>query len=256
MVVVTGARGNVGQRLVGELLRAGVEVRAVGRTQGVSGDLTRPASLAPALEGADALYVPIAAGDVSRPVDLGAVMELAVRAGVRKVVLVSSMLAERVPPLLQAEQIVRDSGLAWTILRPWEFASNVMAWVPSIQAEGVVRVPGWERPSPAIHPADIASVAFRALTGDHGGEIYPLTGPEELTAADKVRALEEASGRDIQLVLQDGPAPDELSAKVSVPGVCGVDSPGVLSTVQRVTGAPARTFVQWAHEHAGAFRIG
>ncbi|WP_231644804.1 hypothetical protein [Sciscionella sediminilitoris] len=48
--------------------------------------------------------------------------------------------------------------------------------------------------------------------------------------------------------------PDEVAAAVSVPGVCAVESPGVLPTVPEVTGTPGRSFAHWARDHAAAFR--
>lgn len=279
MVLVTGVNGNVGRVLVQRLAQAGVATRALTRhpartevpagVELVEGDLTNAASLERALEGAAGLYLPLVAGDLANRVDLDAVMALARQARVERVTLVSSLLAQTHPEslagrtALQGEQIVRDSGLAWTILRPWEFASNVLAWVAAIRGEGTVRVPTSGRPSPAIHPADIAAVAFHALTeSGHEGKIHALTGPEELTPRDKVNAIAAALGRELAFVEQSDPdlleemgrrAPDEATAKLMIPGVCGLESPGALPTVREVTGVPARTFRQWAREHAGAF---
>ncbi|PTL76065.1 SDR family oxidoreductase [Vitiosangium sp. GDMCC 1.1324] len=280
MIVVTGATGSVGSALLKQLKEAGVAARAVTRdakraavpvgVEVAEGDLTKPESLENAFSGASALFLLMTAGDVANRVDLAAVVGLARRAGVKRVVLVSSLLAQTHPDSfpgrssLQGEQIVRDSGLAWTLLRPWEFASNVLAWAPAIRAEGIVRVLTSGLPSPAIHPADIASVAFRVLTEDgHEGAIYPLTGPQGLTPQDKVRAIGAAMGREPSFVEQDDPraleqlarqAPDEVSAKLMIPGVCGLESPGPLSTVELLTGVPARTFQQWAHDNVNAFR--
>ena len=279
MMLVTGVNGNVGRVLVRLLAKAGVPARALTRYPGrtevpagvelVEGDLTKAASLERALEGTTGLYVPRAAGDLANRVDLEAITALARGAGVKRVVLVSSLLAQTHPAslagrmALHGEQTVRDSGLPWTILRPWELASNALAWVAAIRGEGTVRVPTSGLPSPAIHPADIAAVAFHALTeSGHEGKIHALTGPEELTPRDKVSALGAALGRDLGFIEHADPellaqmalrAPDEATAKLMIPGVCGLESPGALDTVQQVTGAPARTFRQWALDHAGAF---
>jgi uncharacterized protein YbjT (DUF2867 family) len=72
MIVVTGATGNVGRELVGLLAEAGEEVTAVSRRpaelpEGVrhrQADLAEPESLAPALDGADALFVLTPGGTV------------------------------------------------------------------------------------------------------------------------------------------------------------------------------------------------
>lgn len=54
--------------------------------------------------------------------------------------------------------------MAWTILRPTEFASNALWWAEAIRGRGTVRVPYTDIGLPTIHPADIASVARVALT--------------------------------------------------------------------------------------------
>jgi hypothetical protein len=70
-------------------------------------------------------------------------------------------------------------------------------------------------------------------------------------------------GRELRFVEQPDPqalerlvqqAPDEVAAKVMLPGVCGLESPGPLPTVEELTGVPARTFDHWARDHADAFR--
>ncbi|MBJ6766024.1 NAD(P)H-binding protein [Myxococcaceae bacterium JPH2] len=281
MIVVTGANGNVGSALVRNLRRAGHATRAVTRdakrtvvpegTEVVTGDLTKAESLRPALQGAQALFLLMTAGDVANRVDLPAVLALAREAGVKRAVVVSSLLAGTHPHTvpgggaLMGEQLVRESGLEWTILRPWEFASNVMAWVPSIQAEGVVRVVTSGLASAAVHPGDIADVAFHALTEPgHAGAIYPLTGPQALTPQQKVHALSVALGRELTFVDQNDTqalaemakhAPDADSVKLMIPGVCGLESPAYVPTMERIAGTPARTFQQWAQEHVSAFRL-
>ncbi|GAB1516823.1 Rossmann-fold NAD(P)-binding domain-containing protein [Actinophytocola sp. KF-1] len=151
---------------------------------------------------------------------------------------------------------MRESGLDWTLVRPWEFQSNTLDWAPSVRAGGVVRVPALGKPSPAVAPADIAAVSARALVEDgHAGAVYPLTGPAELTVEDKVRVLGEVLGRPVSLVVAgEVPAHDDPVVRAAlVSGVCGMDSPGVLPTVAEVTGRPAHAYVRWAMANAAAF---
>ena len=73
MIVVTGATGNVGRTLVRLLTGAGEPVTAVARrvdaagvpagTRAVAADLGDPESLAPALDGAKALFLLVAGDD-------------------------------------------------------------------------------------------------------------------------------------------------------------------------------------------------
>lgn len=279
MIVVTGATGNVGSWLLRSLREGGVAARAVTReprravvpagVELAQGDLLQPSSLAPALQGAEGLFLLMSAGALTQRVDLDAVLRLAREAGVKRVVLVSSLLAQTHPRSmpgrisLEAEEKLRTSGLGWTILRPWELASNTLAWVPAVREKSAVQLLTAGVPSPVIHPADIAAVAFRALTEPgHEGRTYALTGPEALRAEDKVRAIGAAIGRELAFVVNDDPkalealerqAPDPEAAKVMLPGICGLQSPGPLPTVEQVTGNRARPFQQWANEHARAF---
>ncbi|MET9259433.1 NAD(P)H-binding protein [Amycolatopsis sp. NPDC004079] len=270
MILVTGATGNIGRSLVGRLAGAGAEVRALTRSPGratvpagvgvVEGDLEDPGSLRPALTGVEAIFL-LRTGDT----DTSQILKTAAEAGTARVVTVSSLLAQTHPDssvgrtLLRGEQVVRDSGLEWTILRPWEFFSNLLFWAPAIRSDGVVRAPRPGLPSPAIDPRDIASVAASALLEDgHGGKTYPLTGPATLTPQEKIAAISAALGRPLRFeedpsLATEDPA-DDLAAAVSFPGVCAVASPGALSTVEDVTGVPATAFRQWAIEHADSFR--
>jgi len=97
-----------------------------------------------------------------------------------------------------------------------------------------------------------ATVLSQASSGKHDGRVYPLTGPENLTVGDKVRAIGMAIGRELTLVDKDDA--QAAAQAMWLPGVCTIEGPGVLSTVEDVTGSPARSFRQWASNHASAFR--
>lgn len=74
--------------------------------------------------------------------------------------------------------------MAWTILRPTQFASNTLWWAQSIRDQGVVRAPYADTGLPAIHPADIAAVARVALTEPGHrvrAQIVPAMGVRQLS---------------------------------------------------------------------------
>ncbi|TQN31657.1 uncharacterized protein YbjT (DUF2867 family) [Haloactinospora alba] len=274
MIVVTGATGNIGAALVRQLNASGVPLRALTRdanraqvpsgVEVIEGDPQHTETLKRSLDGADRIFlIPQAVGGTAP------VLETARHLGVRHVVLVSSLLAQTHPESFigrsarKNEQEAQDSGLAWTLLRPWEFASNTLAWAPTIRGEGTVRVPFSGLPSPAVHPSDIAAVAARALSEEgHHTQTYPLTGPQSLTPREKTQAIATAVGRELRFDEYHSPqelrriadeAPDHTAQGLMVPGVCALESPGALSTVQTVTGSPARTFQQWVHDNSEAF---
>ncbi|MET9774788.1 NAD(P)H-binding protein [Streptomyces sp. NPDC006367] len=277
MILVTGATGNTGSALVEELRGLGVGplrglTRDVARAalpagvEAVEGDPGRPASLGPALEGVRSLFL------LSRMGPDAEILDAARRAGVEHVVLVSSITVQSHPHLgparenLAVERLLKDSGTAWTILRPTQFASNALWWAGAIRGRQAVRLPYADTGLPTVHPADIASVARVALTEPgHDGMTYALTGPERITPRQQLEAIAEAVGRDIPFAetgreeaFRDMAAflGDEAAAAILdiTGGDVNEELLTVRDTVPQVTGAPARTFGQWATENADAFR--
>jgi uncharacterized protein YbjT (DUF2867 family) len=245
--------------LVTSLVAGGHDVRVVARARGRARDLVPAPVVSPSVSPADATGLFLLGGDALPDADW-----LAAAGNVRRAVLVTSMVGTRYPDsvpgkeIRRAEELVRTYVPVVTILRPWEFYSNTLSWAPAIRASGMVTGPLLGRPSPAIDAADIAAVAVRVLTEDgHAGREYALTGPAELTVRDKIDALAGALGRHLSYVVRpdDPPAGDEVLAAVRMAGVSDLDSPGVLDTVETITGRPARPFAMWARENAPAFRL-
>ncbi|MEU1225785.1 NAD(P)H-binding protein [Streptomyces sp. NPDC005828] len=267
--LVTGATGTVGRQVVARLSGAGTPVRAMARDPraveagdgivAVAGDLTDPDGLRVPLTGVDAVFLvwPFATADGAHEV-LEVIAERA-----RRVVYLSSAAprdGER-----RVEEAIVDSGLEWTFLRPHVFASNALRWARQIREEGTVRAPYGAATTAPLHERDLAAVAVRALTDDgHAGASYRLTGPEALTQAEQVRIIGEVIDRPV--VWTETPeetARQEMLAQGWPPAVVDgvlraqaelVTTPGPLtSTVESVTGAPARTFRAWAGDHARNF---
>ncbi|BCI70526.1 short chain dehydrogenase family protein [Sphingomonas sp. S17] len=140
IVAVTGATGFVGRAVVDRSAGSGLSLRALTRRAQpsragitwIAGALDKPDSLATLVEGADAVLhiagvvnAPDRAGFVAGNIDgTRAIVEAAKAAGIKRFVHVSSLSA-REPALStygwskrQAEAIVTDSGLDWTIVRP------------------------------------------------------------------------------------------------------------------------------------------
>ena len=276
MILVTGAAGNIGGELVRALAEAGQPVRALARSAAsdrfpsvveiAAGDLNDPASLSSALDGAHGVFL------LPGYADMPGVLAAARRAGVRRVVQLSGMSAGSgdmtnaiTAYMVMSEQAARESGLAWTIVRPAMFMSNALQWLPQLRAGDVVRAPFGHARAAVIDPADIAAVAARALTTPgHEGRVYEVSGPESLTAGERVAILGAALGRALRFEAQpDEAARAEMSATTPEKYVDAffdfyaggsLDESKVLPTVQDVTGRPARTFTQWATAHADSFR--
>jgi uncharacterized protein YbjT (DUF2867 family) len=160
----------------------------------------------------------------------------------------------------RVEDAIERSATEWTFLRPTGFAANTLMWADQIREGGVVRWPFGQAARSLIHERDIADVAVRALTEDgHAGARYVLTGPEALTQAEQVRQIGVALGRDLrweEMSRED--AERELSGRVPETALdtwaSFVETPEVVTTtVQEVTGRPARPFADWARDHAADF---
>jgi uncharacterized protein YbjT (DUF2867 family) len=224
--------------------------------QVVGGDLGDPASLASALTGVEAVYL-FSAGRAA-----GGFAASAVRAGVERVVVVSGLDDDPA----DVERPLTDAGLDWTHLRPGAYASNALRhWGDMIRYQGVVRAPYPDAATAPIHEADLAAVAAIVLRGGHAGRRYSLTGPQSLTFREQVGILAGALGRELAIVEETPDQARERMARYGVPasvidelvamwaatdGVPAAVSP----TVEQLTGLPARSFAQWAGEHADDFR--
>ncbi|GGN54888.1 nucleotide-diphosphate-sugar epimerase [Streptomyces kronopolitis] len=284
VIVVTGATGNIGRRLVDHLLADGAAVRALTRdparaalpagAETVRADLTGAQDLAPLLAGADALYLNLAAGGEQA---VTALVDAAVAAGVRRIVLNSSMAVTGTPAddtnhiarmHAAAERTVRASGLEWTFVRGSNYSANTLAWAPSIRASGVVRDAHPGAQGSPVHEADLADVAAVALLdrgGAHQGQAYLVTGPEVLTIAQQVAEIGRATGRETRVEQISEEAAAEAMAGPHFPleaarqlvALFGtmVDAPTfpVSDAVPRVTGHPGRTYAEWARDHAADF---
>ena len=280
-ILVVGATGNVGGRVVQRLRDAGARVRALVRRpdaarlpEGVevtAGDLTAPESLDPAVDGVRAVFLLWTAPP---PTAAAVVARLAART--RRIVLLSSPHQTphpffQQPNLLarfhaELDALVMGAGVEWTILRPGMFASNTIGWwAAAIRQGNVVRWPYGSAETAPIDENDIAAVAARALLDDgHVGKSYVLTGPESLTHAAQVELIGQALGRPLRFeeLTPDGFRqatagvwPERaVEMLLAAWGATLGHRAYVTSAVAEVTGAPARSFRDWARDHVAAFR--
>ena len=277
-ILVTGATGNVGHHIATQLRDAGVGVRALSRdpssprlpagVSAVAGDLSRPDSLRDAAAAAEVAFLlwPFLSAE-------GANAAVAALAGqVRRIVYLSAIsVHDGAPPGENGvwgavERAIEESGAQWTFLRAGGFATNTLAWADEIRSAGVVRWVYGAAARSLIHERDVADVAVRALTDDrHAGQKHVLTGPEAITQADQVAAIGEVIGRPLRW--EEAPA-DEIRALLAA--ITGdrafadhaldywasliAEPEPVTRAVEEITGRRARSFLEWASDHAGDFR--
>jgi uncharacterized protein YbjT (DUF2867 family) len=278
-VLVIGANGKTGRRLIPQLVRRGVAVRAASRTAVPARDGVEPVhfdwhvegTFQRALDGVDAVYT-ISDPSTWYTKKYEAFLERAVNGGPRRVVLLSSFGVDHAPaddPMRRLELLIERSG--GTVLRPTWFMQNLSEnhWsngAMRIRTRGEFALPNVHAPFSLISANDIAAVAAAALTqAGHESKGYTLTGPEALTAAEIAEHISAAAGRPVRPVevglaaIREGLLaygyPAEAVEYVSPGYAAAFDVMEVVTDdVTTVTGRPATTFAQFAMDAAGAWR--
>lgn len=265
-ILVTGATGNIGRKVVDHLLARGArDVRALTVDPGkaalpsgvevVKGYLRKLDTLPAAFKGVSRMYL------APTPETVGDVVRLAREAGVEHIV---DLSGEPESWWGMVTETVEKSGVDWTHLWPGDFMENSLMWAEQIRRTGAVREPYPESASTPIAMDDIAAVAAAALLDDdHRGKAYPLTGPEALTRTELVAHIGAALGREIEFLKT---TPEETvraltpamreNAQWYVDNVltafeAGTAEPNRL--VEEITGRPATRFADWARAHAHEF---
>lgn len=279
--LVTGATGDVGSKVVDRLLQRGDRPRVFVRDREKArsrfgdrvdvfiGDLADPASLNPALEGVDALFLVNTGPEI--PARDEAAAKTAKAAGVKHLVKLSSMDVAQGLAIgawhERGEAAIRASGISFTFVQPTGFMSNLMAWATSIKAEGIMRASTGDGRRAFIHSDDIAAVATRALTTrEYDGASLPITGPESLSFAEVTTKIGAAIGRRLQF---QSISDDEARRLYAATGAPALETEAhvslwrairegrlatVTDTVERILDRKPIALDQWAIENAGAFR--
>lgn len=283
MIVITGATGTIGSEIVRQLSSRGTAIRAVTRdpdradvpagVEVARGDYTDVASMAKAMAGAEAAFVVGVLGPEYADLDR-ALIATARDAGVGRIVKLSA-IGTGDPGLgrvgtwhMPGEQAARESGVDWTILRPSSFASNTLSWAAAIRAGQPVPNMTGDAAQGVVDPRDVAGVAVEALvSAGHAGRIYTLTGPELLTTHDLAAILATVTGHpvDVTDIPETEALAHMLASGMSVEFADGalagqkyvraghnaIVTPDVVEILGR-----ARTFAEWATDHASAFAAG
>ncbi|CAD6554447.1 NAD(P)H-binding protein [Paraburkholderia sabiae] len=198
-ILVLGSTGKTGRRVVERLEKQGVNVRHGSRSGTPPFDWAERATWASALNDVKAVYItyfPDLAVEGAAD-DIHAFTQQAVQSGVRRLVLLSGRGEAEAQ---RCEDIVRNAGVEWTLLRASWFAQNFSEahFLEPILA-GELALPVGDIGEPFVDADDIADVAVAALTEDgHVGQLYELTGPRLLHFADAVAEIAKATERQLR----------------------------------------------------------
>jgi uncharacterized protein YbjT (DUF2867 family) len=265
--LVLGANGKTGRRVADRLEARGVPVRRGSRAGAPAFDWEAPATWPAVLDGMAAVYVSYFP-DLTVPGAVDAVRELselAARAGVRRLVLLSGRGEEEAQA---AEAVVTAGDIEWTVVRCSWFDQNFSeGYLLDPIVGGEVVLPAGDVAEPFIDVDDIADVAVAALTSPgHGGRVYEMTGPRLLTFADAVGEIAAATGRDITYQQSDLDGYIAAMTEHDMPqdmiGLVGYLFGEVLDGrnawvgdgVEQALGRPAKDFAAFARDNAAAWK--
>jgi uncharacterized protein YbjT (DUF2867 family) len=228
LVLITGA-GGVG-RLVTEQLRAhdlpvrvlvrrederAAEVRALG-AEVVKGDLTRPETVAAALEGVKRVYfglsispdqllaTTVLATVAKETSDLDVLVDMS-QMTVSQMTVTSTAESRQQRLHWLSEQVLNWSGLPVVHVRPTLFLDNPLFTTlaaRSIRERGTLELPfGAGRTSP-VATEDVSRVVATILRdpAKHVGQVYELTGPRTLDMTGVAAEFSAALGREVSYV--------------------------------------------------------
>ena len=279
---MTGATGTVGRDVTRLLSKQGATVRAGVRDQAKAAkqlgdkielaafDFENEQTFAPALDGVAKVFLlpPLLPNQLELT---NTFVDAAKHAGARCIVKLSAIGIDDGTQFTVGkwhranEQHIRESGLAFTFLRPNSFMQNFINHFPP--RNGAIYLPWGNGTASFVDTRDVAGVAAKTLTEDgHAGKIYTLTGPVALGVAEVARLLSEAAGREIRYVDIPEDAARDGMLQAGVPKwlaevileLHAINKQNrwsfVTSDVGKVTGAPATTFAQFARDEAEKFR--
>jgi uncharacterized protein YbjT (DUF2867 family) len=283
MILITGATGNNGQELVRQLTALGQPVRALVRNPSEAaslkspnlelavGDFEKPDTLDAALRGAEQAFLltPVAERAVQWQKNF---IEAASRTRAKHIVKFSGMGAdpgsesELLRLHAETDQVLRSSGVPFTILQPNSFYQNILSSAGTIKTQGKFYWPLKKARQSTVDIRDISAVAAKVFTSSgHEGKTYVITGPEALTFQQVAEKLSLVLGRKVEYVDVPPTAAADGMRQSGMPEwnvrtvneLLGYFASGaaatVTDTIPRLLGRPAISFEQFAKDQRAAF---
>lgn len=199
LTLILGGTGKTGRRVAQRLCAKGISVRIGSRSETPSFDWENRDTWAEVLQNVKAAYISYYP-DLAvpgAPEAIHAFCQLAIISGIEHLVLLSGRGEEEAQ---HCEDIVKNAGTAWTILRSSWFNQNFSeGFMRDFVLAGHIALPAGAVREPFIDVEDIVDVAVAALTeGGHAGQLYELTGPRLLTFTDAASEIAKATRQPVQ----------------------------------------------------------
>jgi uncharacterized protein YbjT (DUF2867 family) len=214
-ILIIGGTGTVGSTVVTGLLKQGATVRVMSHSpdklkklpagvEGIRADLDDPDTLPAAFDGIDSVFLLNAVG--LNETDEGLLAVSAAKAAkVKKIVYLSVFMpegSERIPHFrskLPVEKAIKESGIAYTILRPNNFFQNDLWLKSAIMQYSVYPQPIGGKGLNRVDVRDIADCAINALMkSGHEGRTYEIHGPDTLTGEGLAGIYTKHLGREVR----------------------------------------------------------
>ncbi|GHO63243.1 NAD(P)-dependent oxidoreductase [Ktedonobacter sp. SOSP1-52] len=219
MILVTGVNGLIGSTVIHEFARQGYPVRALVRNrvkaqvlealsgvEVVEGDMLRPETLGHALDGVDRALL-ISSPNQQMVQAQCTFIDAAKKAGARHIIKLSGVTTSLDSPFLfsrmhaEISDYLEHSGLAWTFLRPSQFATEYLREVPTIITERALYLPFEDGKLTPVDLEDVAKAAFTLLTTPgHEGKAYMMSGPHALSMTEIAEQISLAIGESVRYV--------------------------------------------------------
>jgi uncharacterized protein YbjT (DUF2867 family) len=283
MILVTGASGNAGGQVLDHVVKAGLPVRAMYRSEtdaknapaGVPvaiADFSDRAAMDRALQGVDEVY--LVCGPVPELVELETkAIQACKAAGVRHLVLNSALGAGVFDASFprwhtEVEKALADSGIRHTIIRPNSFMQNIVNYyAPAIRTQGAFYSSMGDARVSFIDTRDIGAFVAKLFSSQqHQGKTYELNGPEAVTYAQLAELISQVTGTaaryvDIpvaqqrQAMLEQGMPAWQVDALLDLQRYYTEGGGGAVDNVfADVVGRQPLRLVEFLKEFAGAFR--